>query len=63
MTRGGADEGAQGRRLLAELLLLLTECKQKKCSTGGGQVSQVVVIAATNRIEGNPDYSIVLNFL
>lgn len=61
MTRGGADEGAQGRRLLAELLLQLTEWKQKKCTTGGGQVSQVVVIAATNRIEGT-DYSIVLIF-
>jgi len=44
--RGSGDDGQQGRRLLAELLLQMTALKQVRRRGG-----QMVVVAATNRIE------------
>jgi len=46
-SRGCGDDGQQGRRLLAELLLQLTALKLTRRRGGN-----VVVVAATNRIEG-----------
>jgi AAA+ superfamily predicted ATPase len=52
-SRNSVDDGVQGRRLLAELLLQLNELKALNAASweGNGQCCAVVVVAATNRIE------------
>lgn len=49
-TRTGGEEGMQGRRLLAELLLQLNALKESN-SEGRRESGNIVVVAATNRIE------------